>query len=74
MKNRFSNNDDDDEMDEEMDEYFDMDDLEVDSSVFMDVAHVELVNREQDTHVLRLATELVGKSWFFNFYSFYIGW
>ena len=70
MKNRFSNNDDDDEMDEDMEEYFDMDDLEgLDSSVFMDAAHVELVNREQDVNILRLASELVGKSWFFNFYS-----
>ena len=67
MKNRFSNNDDDDEMDEDMEEYFDMDDLN--SSVFTDAAHIELVSREQDQNILKLAVELTSKMWFFKFYS-----
>ena len=69
MKNRFSNNDDndDDDMDEDMEEYFDMDDLN--SSVFTDAAHIELVSREQDQNILKLAVELTSKMWFFKFYS-----
>ena len=68
MKNRFSNNDDDHEdedMDEEMEHYFDMDDLE--GAAFVDAAHVELVNREQDQNILKLSIKLLEKSWFWKF-------
>ena len=64
-KNRFSNEDDDD-MDEEMEQYFDMDDLD-DTAAFIDAAQMELVNREQDQNVLKLAVDFVSNSWFWKF-------
>lgn len=65
---RFYFDDNGDEPEEEMDQYFDMDELEG-AAAIIDITNLRLAERDQNQNLLRSVIKMLSKNWFWRFRS-----